>query len=148
MFCNTFTLHYITLPLGQPDGVALYTLVPSVGLRIEPACEAGLNAGIYTLVPSMGLRIEPACEAGLNAGIRRERVPPCGRDKRKKRNVICCYFLYVCSQVSVVRGKVLARDGSPLIGVRVSVVTQPLYGFTLTRELGLYVFYILLTTTI
>ena len=39
----------------------------------------------------------------------------------------------------MVRGKVLASDGSPLIGVRVSVVTQPLYGFTLTRELGLYV---------
>jgi len=45
----------------------------------------------------------------------------------------------VYSQVSVVRGKVMAGDGSPLIGVRVSVVTQPLYGFTLTRELGLYV---------
>jgi len=46
--------------------------------------------------------------------------------------------VYVCSQVSVVRGKVLSSDGSPLIGVRVSVLTQPLYGFTLTRELGLY----------
>ena len=45
----------------------------------------------------------------------------------------------VCSQVSVVRGRVLAADGSPLIGVRISVVTQPLYGFTLTRQLGVYV---------
>jgi len=48
-------------------------------------------------------------------------------------------FVFVYSQVSVVRGKVVAGDRSPLIGVRVSVVTQPLYGFTLTRELGLYV---------
>ncbi|XP_023930983.1 teneurin-m-like isoform X2 [Lingula anatina] len=42
------------------------------------------------------------------------------------------------SQVSVIRGRVYAKDGTPLIGVRVSVVTQPLYGFTLTRELGLF----------
>jgi len=33
-----------------------------------------------TLVLSMGLRIGPACEAGLSAGMRRERVPP----QRKK----------------------------------------------------------------
>ena len=29
-----------------------------------------------TLVPSLGLRIGPGCEAGLSAGMRRERVPP------------------------------------------------------------------------
>jgi len=29
-----------------------------------------------TLVPCLGLRIGPACEAGLSAGMRRERVPP------------------------------------------------------------------------
>ena len=29
-----------------------------------------------TLVPSLGLRIGPACEAGLSVGMRRERVPP------------------------------------------------------------------------
>ena len=29
-----------------------------------------------TLVPSLGLRIEPACEAGLSVGMQRERVPP------------------------------------------------------------------------
>jgi len=29
-----------------------------------------------TLVLSMGLRIGPACEAGLSVGMRRERVPP------------------------------------------------------------------------
>ncbi|XP_064637221.1 teneurin-m-like isoform X2 [Lineus longissimus] len=42
------------------------------------------------------------------------------------------------SQVSVIRGKAMAKDGSPLIGVRVSVTSQPLYGFTLTREQGLF----------
>jgi len=29
-----------------------------------------------TLVPSLGLRIGPACEAGLSAGVRREHVSP------------------------------------------------------------------------
>ena len=28
------------------------------------------------LVPSLGLRIGPACEAGFSAGMQRERVPP------------------------------------------------------------------------
>jgi len=34
----------------------------------------------------------------------------------------------------VVRGRVLDVHGAPLVGVRVSVVTHPLYGFTLTRR--------------
>jgi len=34
-----------------------------------------------TLVPSLGLRIGPACEAGLSAGMRRELVPPWIRKK-------------------------------------------------------------------
>ncbi|CAE1311576.1 Teneurin-a,Teneurin-4,Teneurin-m,Tenascin [Acanthosepion pharaonis] len=42
------------------------------------------------------------------------------------------------SQVSVISGKVLTRDGSPLIGVRVGVVTQPLYGYTFTRKGGMF----------
>ena len=37
-----------------------------------------------TLVPSLGLHIGPACEAGLSVGMRRERVPPQIR-KRKKQ---------------------------------------------------------------
>ena len=41
-------------------------------------------ASRYTLVPSLGLRIGPAREAGLSAGIRRERMPPHER-KRKER---------------------------------------------------------------
>jgi len=37
-----------------------------------------------TLVLSLGLRIGPACEAGLSVGMRRERVPPQKRQKEKK----------------------------------------------------------------
>jgi len=36
-----------------------------------------------TLVPSLGLRIGPACEAGLSAGMRRERVPLWIRQKER-----------------------------------------------------------------
>ena len=38
-----------------------------------------------TLVSSLGLRIGPACEAGLNTGMRRERVPPRIRKKERKK---------------------------------------------------------------
>jgi len=37
-----------------------------------------------TLVPSLGLRIGPACEAGISAGMRRERVSPQNKKERKK----------------------------------------------------------------
>ena len=37
-----------------------------------------------TLVPSLGLRIGPACEAGLSAGMQRERVSPQIRKKERK----------------------------------------------------------------
>ena len=37
-----------------------------------------------TLVPSLGLRIGPACEAGLSAGMRTERVPPQIRKNEKE----------------------------------------------------------------
>jgi len=37
-----------------------------------------------TLVPSMGLRIGTACEAGRSAGIRRERVSPQIRKRKKE----------------------------------------------------------------
>jgi len=38
-----------------------------------------------TLVPSLGLHIGPACEAGLSAGMRRQRVPPQKRKKERKK---------------------------------------------------------------
>jgi len=49
------------------------------------------------LVPSLGLRIGPACEAGLSAGMRRERVPPQKRKKERKdrfmaKNEAACFF--------------------------------------------------------
>jgi len=37
-----------------------------------------------TLVPSLGLRIGPACEAGLSVGMRRERVLTTNKKERKK----------------------------------------------------------------
>ncbi|XP_071087575.1 teneurin-m-like isoform X3 [Haliotis cracherodii] len=42
------------------------------------------------------------------------------------------------SQVSVIRGRVTTKDGTPLIGVKVEIVAQPLYGFTLTRKEGVF----------
>jgi len=41
-----------------------------------------------TLVPSLGLRIGPACEAGLSAGMRRESVPPRIRKWQKQASCI------------------------------------------------------------
>lgn len=46
------------------------------------------------------------------------------------------HFNIFFSQVSVIRGRVRTLDGTPLIGVRVGVVTQPMYGFTLSRAEG------------
>ncbi|XP_060065187.1 teneurin-m-like [Ylistrum balloti] len=40
------------------------------------------------------------------------------------------------SQVSLIRGRVMTKDWTPLIGVRVHVARQPLYGYTLTRRRG------------
>jgi len=57
-----------------------------------------------TLIPSLGLRIVPACEAGLSAGMRRERVPPRIRKKEKDRVMITkrviLYLLLVCWWIS------------------------------------------------
>ena len=41
------------------------------------------------------------------------------------------------SQSSVIRGRVTAKDGTPLVGVRVDIESQPLYGYTRTRDEGL-----------
>ena len=41
-----------------------------------------------TLVSSLGLRIGPACEAGLSTGMRRERVSPQIRKKKKKERTV------------------------------------------------------------
>ncbi|XP_054167929.1 teneurin-m-like [Oppia nitens] len=39
-------------------------------------------------------------------------------------------------RVSVIRGQVISREGNGLIGIRVSVATDPQFGFTLTRGDG------------
>jgi len=41
-----------------------------------------------TLVPSLGLRIGPTCEAGLSAGMRTERVPPQRRKKEEEKDTL------------------------------------------------------------
>ncbi|GFS94472.1 uncharacterized protein TNCV_2014881 [Trichonephila clavipes] len=40
------------------------------------------------------------------------------------------------NRVSVIRGRVVSREGNGLIGIRVSVATDPQFGFTLTRSDG------------
>ncbi|GIY23362.1 hypothetical protein CEXT_49991 [Caerostris extrusa] len=50
----------------------------------------------------------------------------------------CCFVLGAC-RVSVIRGRVVSREGNGLIGIRVSVATDPQFGFTLTRSDGCYV---------
>ena len=47
--------------------------------------------------------------------------------------ILKCVCVCVCRRVSVVVGRVVDMHGEALVGVRVSVVTHPLYGFTLTR---------------
>jgi len=43
-----------------------------------------------TLVHSLGLRIGPACEAGLSAGTQMEHVPPQKRKKEKRKKATYC----------------------------------------------------------
>lgn len=40
------------------------------------------------------------------------------------------------SLVSLIRGQVVTTDGTPLIGVNVSFVKYPKYGYTITRQDG------------
>ncbi|CAG08395.1 unnamed protein product, partial [Tetraodon nigroviridis] len=42
------------------------------------------------------------------------------------------------SLVSLIRGQVLTTDGTPLVGVNVSFVNYPHYGYTLTRQDGMF----------
>jgi len=65
-----------------------------------------------TLVPSLGLGIGPACEAGLSTGMQREHVPP--QRRKKKKNFTCiqgadkddtqctCYSLLTISLLTIV----------------------------------------------
>jgi len=44
-----------------------------------------------TLVPSLGLRTGPACEAGLSAGMWRQHMPPQRRKKERRRKSLAEY---------------------------------------------------------
>lgn len=48
-----------------------------------------------------------------------------------------CVCLFCFSLVSVIRGQVLTGDGTPLIGVNVSFLHYPFYGYTITRQDGM-----------
>ena len=61
-----------------------------------------------TLVPSLGLCIGPACEAGLSASMWKERVPPQRRKKEKKKlckHSLCRYAVYVHPSRSCILSK-------------------------------------------
>ena len=75
-----------------------------------------------TLVPFLGLRIGPACEACLSVGMGREGVPPCRRKKIKKEDrckdvVIRCCTRSVryggCPVCNVLKVKVSISDCLP-----------------------------------
>jgi len=51
------------------------------------------------LVPSVGLRIGPACEAGLSAGMRRERVSP--QIRKKERQVKSQFHLRIFKSIKI-----------------------------------------------
>lgn len=51
--------------------------------------------------------------------------------------VTLCVFVSPCSLVSVIRGQVLTADGTPLIGVNVSFLHYPEYGYTISRQDGM-----------
>jgi len=53
-----------------------------------------------TLVPSLGLHIGPACEAGLSTDMRREHVPPWIGKKRKKEEDNCRQINY-CTKLCI-----------------------------------------------
>lgn len=47
------------------------------------------------------------------------------------------FMFYYFSQVSIIRGQVVFKNGQPLIGVKVSALSAPSYGYTLTRTNGM-----------
>ena len=64
-----------------------------------------------TLVPSLGLRIGPAREAGLSVGMRRERVPPqrikimIKTSQQCNTNAYCMVVLHACIHEPLVRSQ-------------------------------------------
>lgn len=59
---------------------------------------------------------------------------------------MCCYTIFIpspCSYIlsyslaALIRGQVVTTDGTPLVGVNVTFVKYPHYGYTLTRQDGM-----------
>ena len=61
-----------------------------------------------TLVPSLGLRIGPAYEAGLSAGMRRERVSPQNKKERERSLPLHLYSLAVATLLHALKDQALA----------------------------------------
>lgn len=58
--------------------------------------------------------------------------------KKTKKTQTCNLILHLFhSLASVIRGQVLTADGTPLIGVNVSFLHYPDYGYTITRQDGM-----------
>ena len=64
-----------------------------------------------TLVPSLGLRIGPACEAGFSTGMRRERVPPGIRKKERNNNYYLYYHFYSYAWYTLATKSSVAETG-------------------------------------
>lgn len=55
------------------------------------------------------------------------------------RSPVCgskTHVFFFLSLVSLIRGQVVTTDGTPLVGVNVSFVKYPKYGYTITRQDG------------
>ncbi|XP_049340437.1 teneurin-2 isoform X4 [Astyanax mexicanus] len=57
---------------------------------------------------------------------------------RDSTHIIPAENPFNASLASLIRGQVLTTDGTPLVGVNVSFVKYPLYGYTLTRQDGTF----------
>ena len=78
---GTRSLHSRSIP--QPY-TPLYKERPRNNYTLQHHQVSLMVLGNTTLVPSLGLRIGPACEAGLSAGMQKKRVPPQIRKKGRK----------------------------------------------------------------
>lgn len=60
------------------------------------------------------------------------------------RGLVCCETVMVYVRLSslphshacVIRGQVVTSDGTPLVGVNISFINNPSYGYTVTRQDG------------
>lgn len=48
----------------------------------------------------------------------------------------CCSFFFSHRHACVIRGQVMTSDGTPLVGVNISFINNPLFGYTISRQDG------------